>query len=406
MTVDDLPRSLPSDFGPESMADSVTRHALISQDGSGIDFLIYGIDTLDVGFYVHWGPNWEDLRAIFDREKEKARDTNGHVIQRDGLRHHIFLPGGQGNYRYHLHFPEYHAFIAITEKALFSPNLYISFTSQALHLDTTPEELIELVRQDVCAFGGQVFSYKISRCDLYKDFRIPGGLDEDYIRIHMVSRTRSTNTFRKDNKLETFYAGAKGSALVLRLYDKGKKVLNSEDEERWKVIWFTDDVTDIWRVEFQARRNVIKQFGINSIEDLRKKQADLWEYMTGPWFSLRNLDSENQSRRTMTDFWALVHDSSPFGSKSGAIRQTHQDRAWDRKWYLHRMNSLIIPYSALTKKYTWEDAIRKLIPDLTTLAAESNFKEAVQKKSIEMGIEFETEQNVDRKPKEIREYFE
>lgn len=44
-----------SDLGPESMANSVTRHALISQsseNGSEIEFINYGIDTLDTGFYV------------------------------------------------------------------------------------------------------------------------------------------------------------------------------------------------------------------------------------------------------------------------------------------------------------------------------------------------------------------
>lgn len=405
MSLNDPFRSQPeySDFGPESMADSVTRHAQIPH-AQEIDFINYGIDTLDVGLYVQWGPNWEELKGVFNREKERAYGTSGQVIEREGVRTHIFLPTGKPpNYRYHLQFPEYHAFIGIAEKGTYGPNVYISFTSKALHLDNTPEELLNLVKKDLAAFAGKVSSHKVSRCDLYKDFRIPGGIQEEYIRNHMVSRNKSTNAFRTGKQLETFYAGAKGSAIQIRIYDKGKQVSNKEDEERWKLIWFTEDCTDIWRVEAQIRRTVLKQFAIKTIEDLRNKQADLWEYITGSWFSLRNLDNERSSRRTMTDFWALVHDSSPFGTESGVKRKTQRDRAGDLKWYLTRIIGLTISFAVIAKKYTWEDLSRRLLFDLTELISEINLKEAIQRRSIEMGIEFKAEGPVDKKSQKIRE---
>jgi hypothetical protein len=391
-----------SDLGPEGMADSVTRHALFADR---VDFINHGIDTLDLGLYVEWGPYWNDLKDVFNREKERARETNGHVIERENLRNHIFLPGGQRNYRFHLQFPEYHSFIAISEKGVRSPNVYISFLSQALHLDNTPEDLLNLVNKDILAFGGTIQAHKVSRCDLYKDFRIQGGIKEDFLLRHMVSKTRTTNTYRTGNVLETFYAGGKRAPLQIRIYDKGKQISNTEDEERWKLIWFTDDCTDIWRVEAQIRRTVLKQFAINTIEDLRKKKTDLWQYITGSWFSLRNLDNPDSSRRSMHEFWSLVLDSSLFGNGSGAKRITQKDRAGDLKWYLSRIIGLTISWAALAKKYNWDDSIHKLTLDLTELSSGMNFKEAIQKRSIEMGIEVKTEGVIDRESKKIRGYF-
>jgi hypothetical protein len=53
----------------KSMAESVTRHALISHVDN-IEYLTCGIDSLDVGFYVSWGASWEELRETFDVRKE------------------------------------------------------------------------------------------------------------------------------------------------------------------------------------------------------------------------------------------------------------------------------------------------------------------------------------------------
>ena len=52
----------PNQNNDKSMAESVTRHTLISSIDK-IEFLTCGIDTLDVGFYVSWGDGWKELKA-------------------------------------------------------------------------------------------------------------------------------------------------------------------------------------------------------------------------------------------------------------------------------------------------------------------------------------------------------
>ena len=374
----------------KSMAESVTRHTLISHIDN-IEYLACGVDTLDVGFYVLWGDNWEELRQKFDVFKTAAQRTAGNSIDIEGVRPHIFLPGGKApNYRYQLKFPEYLCSIAITQSATQSPNVYISFTSEALHWEYSELELIELVTRDIEAFGGHVIEHKISRCDLYADFRIPSGLSSEFIESHMVRKATHTSQFMNRDLLETFYVGQKSSPLQLRIYNKEKEIKKKGNAERWLLIWSTDDARDVWRIEFQIRRQVLNQYWIDTIDDLKSKKADLWKYLTGSWFSLRCLDDENQARRTIHQFWEKVQGCIVFfGSESGAKRKYEKKKAISMRWHLSRIVNLLITCAAITKDYDpgscWLDVSNRFIPFLD----KEDFSERARKKSIELGIPIE-----------------
>jgi hypothetical protein len=382
----------------KSMAESVTRHALIS-DIDNIEYLTCGIDSLDVGFYVSWGDNWEDLLKTFDARKEQASGTDGILIDIEGIRPHIFRPSGKApNYRYHVKFPEYHCFIAISQIAKQSPNIYVSFTSEAIHWELSEIELIELVTRDIESFGGNVSQHKISRCDLYADFRIPSGVSLEFVRIHMVVKTQNTNHHMNGDLLGTFYAGEKKSPIQLRFYDKSIKIKKDGSEERWLLVWFTDDPNNVWRVEFQIRRPVLKEYRINTIHDLRNQKADLWKYLTGEWFSLRYQDNENQTRRTIHEFWKKVQSCVEyFGAESGSRRFYDKKKARSTNWHVLRIKNLIISCAAITKDYEPESCVMKVAKKILLLTDKEEFREKARRKSIELGIEIENENKTDIK---------
>jgi hypothetical protein len=138
----------------------------------------------------------------------------------------------------------------------------------------------------------------------------------------MVGKAQHTSQFMNGDLLETFYAGNKSSPIQLRIYDKEKEIKKKGTEERWLLIWFVDDSKDVWRIEFQIRRPVLKQYRINSINDLRNQKADLWKYVTGEWFSLRCRDDENQTRRKIHEFWKKIQSCVEyFGSEEGTKRK-------------------------------------------------------------------------------------
>ena len=388
-------------IGIQSMALSVTRHALISEVNL-IDILACGTDTLDIGFYVAWNNQWEERRQKFDERKVAAQGTEGKLIEDPGIRSHIFFPGGKApNYRYHVKFVEYHCFIAISQLAGTSPNVYVSFTSESLHWELSEQELIDLVGKDIESLGGRVIYHKISRCDLYADFKIPGGLNLDFVRSHKVGRANKTSHFMDGEQLETFYIGDKGSHILIRIYDKGKEVKKKGTEERWLHSWCIDDSKDVWRIEAQIRRTILKQYRINTIDDLHKKKADLWGYVTGAWFTLRYPDNENQSRRTVHEFWLMVQGCSElFGLKEGAKRQYEKKRATYIKWHIDRITNLCIACAAILQDYNPESCLQKVKIKVLKKLDEDGFIEKVKKKSIDLGIPFtidEIEKEVHRK---------
>lgn len=380
----------------KSMAESVTRHALIS-DVDEIEYLTCGIDSLDVGFYVSWGANWEELRETFDARKEQAYGRDGNLIDIEGVRPHIFKSSGKApNYRYHIRFPEYDCYIAISQIAKQSPNIYVSFTSEAIHWELSEIELIELVTSDIKSFGGNVISHKISRSDLYADFRIPGGLSLDFLRIHKVGKAQKTDHRMDGDSLETFYAGEKKSPLQMRLYNKSVKIKQDGSEERWLLIWFTDDPENVWRIEFQIRRSILKEYSINTINDLRKQKADLWKYITGEWISLRHPDNENQARRTIHEFWVKVQECVQyFGSEQGTKRHYKKKKATFIKWHIARMINLLMSCAAILKDYQPESCLTEVSSRILQSMNAEEFKGKARKKSIELGIEVTNENITD-----------
>jgi hypothetical protein len=376
-----------------SMAESVTRHTLISRV-EFIDVLTCGVDSLDVGFYVEWNSNWATQRDQFDKRKANSQGTEGLLIEESGIRPHIFYTGGKApNYRYHIKFPECDCYIAITQKAVNSPNVYVSFTSEALHWELSERELIELLKQDIESFGGVVMFHKISRCDLYADFKIPGGLNLDFLRSHKVGKAKKTSHFMNGEKLETFYIGDKGAQLMMRIYDKGVKIKKDGTEARWLLIWFIDDPQDVWRIEAQIRRRILDQYHINTIEDLHKKKADLWKEITGDWITLRYPDNENQSRRTVHEFWQLVQECTKlFGSTTGAERQYEKIKAMKIDWHISRIANHFVSCSAILRDYNFESIIQKINSKILIKLDFNTFIEKVKKKSIELGITFSSDE--------------
>jgi hypothetical protein len=120
----------------QSMAVSVTRHAQ-NPPVAEFQFLLSGIDTLDLGLYVIWGSDWKRRLRSLDQRKQKAR------TQKDGLlvglpsgRACIFKPGGKGeNYRFHLQFEAYNLYIGKAARPGESPNVYLSIRDGLGSLD-------------------------------------------------------------------------------------------------------------------------------------------------------------------------------------------------------------------------------------------------------------------------------
>lgn len=63
----------------------------------------------------------------------------------------------------------------------------------------------------------------------------------------------------------------------------------------------------VWRVEFQLRRQVLKEMGVSTVNELIHNIDGIWAYCTREWLTLRRSNGErNVSRWTIRRKWAVI----------------------------------------------------------------------------------------------------
>lgn len=395
-----LPKQDPSeDLSDFYMALPVTRHVLIPEE-ENFEFLISGVDSLDLGPYVHWKPErFGKLLSVFQDLKEKAQAAKGFLDRMPDGRSFLHLPTGKPpNYRYCLKYADYQLYLGITNPPASAPNVYLSLNSKALwHKGIMPP--IEMLSNDLEQLGGRISKIQPSRVDLCADFYLPGDLSLEFIKKHMVSRSRSISHYAKGDHLETFYAGAPGSPIRLRIYDKGKEIIKSGKPWFLK-LWGKETPVGIWRVEFQLQRSALKEWGIESLDDLTEKLGGLWNYLTTDWFSLRFSDNDKQERRTVLPWWKAVQEKPEgFGSLRKLIKPEKSTELQSLDWYLTHIGGCLPSYAAKRGAKDLTEALNTLQGDLCLYWFEKDFQGELTKRQLRLGNDHHMEEDDYELPK-------
>ena len=227
-----------------SMAESVTRHAS-NPSIEAFQFLLCGIDTLDLGLYVIWGSDWKRRLQSLDKKKQQARKKGGLLIGLPSGRSCIFKPGGKGeNYRFHLQFEAYNLFIGKAARPDHHPNVYLSISAKTLWHNGI-ETALSWITEDLKAIGNGSIQYvQVSRVDLCADFWVPGGLSYEFLLSHKVTRNDKGNLYLDKNELETYYVADAKSPIQFRMYNKGLEV-----KKEGTKLWFLE----LWQRESTGR---------------------------------------------------------------------------------------------------------------------------------------------------------
>ena len=371
-----------------SMGIPVTPHAS-SPLVNHFQFLLCGIDSLDLGLYVLWGSDWKRRLQSLDKKKQQARKNGGLLIALPSGRSCIFKPGGKGeNYRFHLQFDAYNLFIGKAARPGSSPNVYLSISAKVLWLNDI-ETALAWITQDLKAIGGGTIQrVQVSRLDLCTDFHIPGGLSHEFILTHKVTRNDKGKLFLDKNELQTYYAADAKSPIQLRIYNKGLEVKQGGIKLWFLDLWKRDSTDDIWRMEYQVRRPALKQFGINSLDDLKEKQAGLWGYLTTKWFSLRLPDNDKAERKTIHPFWSAVQECFK-NQVPGTASEVHRDYGTSGtaspEWHLSHIDGCLSSFAAFLGITNRDDALQELQSRLTRRNNAADFETTCRKKAIQRG---------------------
>lgn len=177
------------------------------------------------------------------------------------------------------------------------PNFFVKFRSIALwHNDLTVLHNRFLNWAASVGFT-QAQPERLSRVDYAFDYHLPViDFDED----GFVSRASKDSQFRKDGMVQTFKIGAEN--VVLRVYNKVDEI-NEKSQKSWLFkLWGIEK--DVWRIEWQVRKDHLRKLGISTIESLSERQADLLRGLANDHTSLRLKSTDtNRSRWALHPLW-------------------------------------------------------------------------------------------------------
>lgn len=287
--------------------------------------IMAGIDTIDVGYGVSaYNEAVIDFEALAEA-KERAQSTDYENefsgILLNGVYFMVQRTGSRG-YDYILINSDITVRICSKAKCgIYFPEIFVSYRSEYLWCNGW-RNAIRTVRQWIDGFA-QVCYDKVSRLDLCADIEgeLPV-LDNDLKQISTRARGKTIMTENEVIKKMVFgrrltgYVAGTGN-LMCRIYDKSYEILKTNK------LWFNDlwekngysGGASVSRVEFQCRRDFLKDMYIDSTDELEFYIATLWNYLTIKWLRLVDKAKDfNKHRLKILPLWkSAVNAVKKFG---------------------------------------------------------------------------------------------
>jgi hypothetical protein len=259
---------------------------------------LHGIDTIQCAYYLE---NSQSETAYVDyallaRQKESIRQSK----KKEPVP--VFL----GNSEFLLHpYGSSSGYPIIISNADFKietgefnmPNFFVTFSSEALWR-ASPYLLHEkfLAWADSVGFK-PMMPETLSRVDFCFDYKIP---EIDFDEDSFVSYSKKDSKHRECGMVQTFTLGK--DDIVLRVYDKVAEIRQQSEKVWFFALW--GEESDIWRIEWQIRKSVLKAFSIKSFAELEQRRGNLLHYLAYDHDTLRQPNEDtNRSRWPLHPLW-------------------------------------------------------------------------------------------------------
>lgn len=250
---------------------------------------------------------------------------------------------GLGHYRYCL--SHRHGQMGISPSSKLPP-FRIQPRTEFLHgvgARNACEWFMELISREV---GACVFT--VSRLDLYGDFQgwCPTGDD----RHRFVTRSRERVTYEDGGDLTGFTFGRrKSGTIVARIYDKTRDA-DRKGADFWPDVWGRgfDRGQAVIRVEFELARTALRQYGLNTLDEVLDAVPALWASVTGEWLTYRSPTAdETRARWPVAPEWQAVQRASVAGGSFGIERMYDGRKAGSIRRLMRMLTGLVAHYGAL-----------------------------------------------------------
>jgi len=332
--------------------------------------IIRGIDSLEIGLEVEdYLEEAKDILSVL-ADKQEAAKLKG-VEQEWKIGNLIFKvhPGGIPFYKYRLTCKDFFLFFSLKRTRNLSP-VKVKFLSGFLWsfgVEAALSNFLEWFNHELL----QVKENKISRIDIATDFDTLTFEPDDI--AHFVSRAKefvrhwADSDYHTGNRFSGITIG-KGKPLLARIYNKSMEIKKNPAKLYFETIWSEngwDTKTEVWRLEFQLRREFLKEVGVSSLEDYLNKEYEIWAYLTGKWLSFRIPHGESVSRWPERKEWKQIREKGIPANISPAVREVVMTADVER--LLDQCSGVALSLAAKMNLTSPEDVLK-------TVAAHTNYK--------------------------------
>ncbi|MCE5324869.1 MAG: hypothetical protein LLG01_00495 [Planctomycetaceae bacterium] len=215
---------------------------------------------------------------------------------------------GAGAWAYRLESAEYTLCVGTWANVISRPNVKIEVRSETLWrlgARRSVERIVGILKRH----GASVGLVKVSRADLCADVLLPETSWREDLRGCLVSRASDIEPRYSRREFSGFSLG-KG-AIVGRLYNKPKEIAEKSFKEWMYPIWGVEAVPEgykIVRVEYQLRREALKELGVDVVDDLWRYEPNIWAYCCQNWLTVKDNPGAHHTQRNLLDWWEVVQN--------------------------------------------------------------------------------------------------
>jgi hypothetical protein len=287
-------------------------------------FLLSGLDTVEVCYYLRPLANCQIDFLQLGQLKEALRQSkrrDPYVATFGGVEYLLRPYGSRNGYPFVIENADY-----VIEFGEFNdPSFRVKFRSQALwHIGAQAmHERFMAWAQDVGLAPYRPES--LSRVDFTFDYELA---EPDFNEDSVVSLSSKDNKYRDSGKLNGLVFG-KGH-VVLRIYDKILEIAQQSQKDWFYPLWGIHE--NVWRIEWQARQEPLRRFGIRTFADLFDQQGDLLRYLAETHDTLRIQQADsNRSRWPLHPLWLDLQERIREFNCVGIWREMDSKEALDER---------------------------------------------------------------------------
>jgi len=276
-------------------------------------YLASGIDSMVLAVDLVWKDNsfFRELNLLKARAHESGKPEPVQLKSEDG-KHLLIMevkPWGRDGYEWMLDSPECFIKLGDWMRPQSRPSAMIEIRSSSLWLYGAIE-FIDRLFELLNGVGALVNETKVSRVDLCLDLLLPArSWRLKLFEKHAVTFAQTRDFYVRCGQ---FTGGSIGRGrFSARIYDKVYEIEKKSFKIWMYDIWNISKVADCHRairVEFQLRREGLRELAFNTVWQVLNNPRAIWAYCTREWLTFVN-DRELHTRDQMLlPFWKTVQE--------------------------------------------------------------------------------------------------